>query len=161
MQPVFTPLNVTKSVFCSSLWIKQTKKTKKHIILHKRKLKDCRHNSPQFSAGSFYYRRRWIIISTPAVPNNTILQHHCLLCFMVEYRWGRKNIQMKHYPVLRHSIHSAVEGFISSLSEYGEYGEVMGKLFAESMWLLYNCSAGPPLLLLLFLNEENRLREDE
>lgn len=116
------------------------KNKKKHIILHKRKLKDCRHNSPQFSAGSFYYRRRWIIISTPAIPNNTILQHHCLLCFMVEYRWGRKNIQMKHYPVLRHSIHSAVEGFISSLSEYGEYGEVMGKLFAESMWLLYNCS---------------------
>lgn len=43
---------------------------------HKWKLKDCCHNSPQFSSGSFYYQRLWIIFSTLAFPNNTIQQHH-------------------------------------------------------------------------------------
>lgn len=154
MQPVFTPLNVTKSIFCSSLWIKQ-KKQKPHIILHKRKLKDCCHNSPQFSAGSFYYQRRWIIISTPAIPNNTILQHHCLLCFMAEYRWERKNIQMKHYPVLRCAIAFIVQWRDSSAALAN-----MEKWWENCSLKACGCCITVQLVP-LFLNEENRVQEDE
>lgn len=123
MQLVFTLVYVTNWIFgcfppqglfillCKSLHQISIKRGKNS--LHKQKLQDCCHNSPQFSSGSFYYQRLWIIFSTLPIPNNTILQHHCLLCFMVKCRWERRNIQMKHYLLPVYGIHSGAEGFIS------------------------------------------------